>query len=144
MQDILNPNDKNQVSTNEEEAMSQVSLRKGYWFFFDDEGDDISIHGSAWSGKETVYFNNKKVSEIRNITSRSGTHHFEAKQHSYKVEFQITSLRQGTLEVRVFKDGHLLGQESASIQKKPVPWWHYLVYATVGACLGFAMAAYFS
>ena len=34
--------------------MSQVTLRKGYWFYFDHEGNDISMHGSAWSGKETI------------------------------------------------------------------------------------------
>jgi hypothetical protein len=58
------------------EKMSQVSMRKGFWFYFEHQGHDISVHGSAWSGKETIYVDNHPVSDKRNLTSFTGKHDF--------------------------------------------------------------------
>jgi hypothetical protein len=51
-------------------------MRKGFWFYFEHQGHDISVHGSAWSGKETIYMDNHPVSDKRNLTSFTGKHDF--------------------------------------------------------------------
>lgn len=55
---IINKVDKmqySQTNTNtRKEDMSQVTMRKGFWFYFEHEGHDISVHGSAWSGKDVT------------------------------------------------------------------------------------------
>jgi hypothetical protein len=113
--------DHNQSSN---EKMSQVSLRKGYWFYFDHEGNDISMYGSAWSGKEKVYFNNKEVSSFRNISSRTSEHCFEQKGHQYKLSTNLTSFLKGSLEVTLYCDDKLIKTEAVSaIGDKKYSWW---------------------
>lgn len=104
--------------TNRSDNMSQVSLRKGYWFYFDHEGNDISMFGSAWNGKEIVYFNNKPVSEFRNITKLKSQHRFEAKGRQYKVKTEMKSIMRGTLKVTLECDGDIIDSEEVSYSPK--------------------------
>lgn len=109
-----NPTINENGTTLRKEKMSQVSLRKGYWFYFDHEGNDISMFGSAWNGKETVFFNNRPVSSFRNLTKFKSEHHFSENGHDYSVKTEMTSILRGTLVVKVFCDGELIQTESLS------------------------------
>ncbi len=129
--------------------MSQVTLRKGYWFYFDHQGNDISMHGSAWSGKETVYFNNKSVSSFRNISKRKSEHCFNENGHAYKVVTHMKSIMRGSLEVALYCDDELVQKESVTyVQKESVTyaqkgdflkdlWKYLLVGAIIGGLIGF-------
>lgn len=110
--DSINPAQTSTDTGNDD--MSQITLRKGFWFYFDHEGNDISVHGSAWSGKETVYFNNREVSSSRNLTSLSGIHHFTENKNDYRVEVKVTSLIKGTVETTLFCNDQQIGSESKS------------------------------
>ncbi|MFQ3191454.1 MAG: putative membrane protein [Paraglaciecola sp.] len=96
------------------DKMSQVTLRKGYWFIFEHEANDISLQGSIWTGKETAYFNNKPVSSFRNISNRKSEHTFSEKGHAYKLCTSMTNVLRGTLKVDLYCDDELIQTESVS------------------------------
>jgi hypothetical protein len=120
--------------------MSQVTLRKGYWFYFDHEGNDISMHGSAWSGKETIYFNNKPVSSFRNLIRLKSEHFFNENGREYKVVTNMKSILRGTLEVALYCNDELVQIESVTYAKKGTfrkDFWKGLwIYILLGAITG--------
>ena len=95
--------------------MSQVSMRQGFWFYFTHNGHDISVHGSAWSGKESVYVNNHPVSIKRNLMSFTGEHHFEHDGVKYKVKITVASILRGQIVTELYADGELAGKESLAM-----------------------------
>ena len=107
------------ITTNErKEKMSQVSMRKGFWFYFEHQGHDISVHGSAWSGKETIYVDNHPVSDQRNLTSFTGTHDFTVDNNEYEVIIKVISIFKGSIEVSLKCNGQIVGKESKTMLEK--------------------------
>jgi hypothetical protein len=129
------------IEIQRKDNMSQVTLRKGYWFYFDHEGNDISMHGSAWSGKETIYFNNKPVSSFRNLIRLKSEHFFNENGREYKVVTNLKSILQGTVEVVLYCDGELVQTESVTYAKKDTfikdLWKYILVGAITGGLIGY-------
>ena len=97
-----------------ENKMSQVSVRNGYWFYFDHEGNDISLCGSIFTGKEKVFFNNKEVSSFRNMNSTKSEHSFEKNGHCYVLKTHQTSILKGEVVVSLFCDDELVQSETLS------------------------------
>lgn len=127
------------------EAMSQVTMRKGYWFYFEHEGHDISVHGSAWSGKEAVYVDNHPVSDIRNLTSLTGEHHFVIDNNQYHLTIKMTSILRGTMEVTLRCNDKIVGVESKSYAtktngKKVIK--ELLILMAAGAVVGYLFARF--
>ncbi|MFT7560557.1 MAG: hypothetical protein ACI93R_002478 [Flavobacteriales bacterium] len=81
-----------------------VTLKKGYWFFFEDNGTKFAAQGSIWSGKETIYADDEIVSSKRSF-SRSSIHSFELNGHAYSVKFHMSNILTGALECQVTRDG---------------------------------------
>jgi hypothetical protein len=121
--------------------MSQVTLRKGYWFCVDHEGNDISMLGSAWSGKEIVYFNNKSVSSFRNNSKLKSEHNFNEDGRAYKVVTNVKSMLRGTLEVTLYCDNELVQTEIVTYAKKGTLlkgiWKYLLVGVIMGGLVGY-------
>jgi hypothetical protein len=129
------------IEIQRKDNMSQVTLRKGYWFYFDHEGNDISMHGSAWSGKETIYFNNKPVSSFRNLIRLKSEHFFNENGREYKVVTNMKSILRGTLEVALYCNDELVQTESVTYAKKGTfikdLWKYILVGAITGGLIGY-------
>ncbi|MBT1449291.1 hypothetical protein KJ365_00230 [Glaciecola sp. XM2] len=129
--------------------MSQVSMLKGYWFYFKHNNNDISVHGSSWSGKEVVYFNNHPVSMKRNVTSFKTTHEFEAEGVNYTVNIHLVSVLKGAVETEVFANGESIGKETLAITKKGAkkePWYKVLAFIAAffvaGAAFGYFVVSF--
>jgi hypothetical protein len=95
----------------------QVTVRNGYWFFFEDDNNKIAMHGSAISGKETIYVNDEVVSETRNYRFKS-EHLFKIKGVKYKVEFKVKNMLKGELVCRLFREDKLLKTETKAYFQK--------------------------
>ncbi|MFC4700521.1 hypothetical protein ACFO4O_10150 [Glaciecola siphonariae] len=122
------------------DQMSQVSLRKGYWFYFEHEGNDISMFGSVYSGKEKVFFNNKEVSAFRNLNNFKSQHSFEKNGHHYEVKTRMTSILKGEIEVSLYCDGELIESDTvAQISRKN---WKSVLVSFVGLFVLFIMLGY--
>lgn len=91
--------------------VEQVTFRDGYWFIFEDGEDEVAANGSAWSGKEWVYFNDQLVSEKRNATSRTTEHEFTSGQNSYKLVFYMKNMLKAELECTLYKNGKQIGYD---------------------------------
>ena len=107
-----------QSQVSRREHMSQVSLNNGYWFYFDHEGNDISMWGSVFNGKEKVSFNNEVVSSFRNLSSTKSEHAFTKNGHEYLVKTHMTHVLRGELNVTLFCDGKEVASETLSQLEK--------------------------
>ena len=71
--------------------MSKVTIKDGFWFFFEDDGIEIAVNASAFSGKETVYVNDNPVSEKRSYGFLS-LHNFQYKGKHYRVKCDVVNI----------------------------------------------------
>lgn len=127
------------------EKMSQVSMRKGFWFYFEHQGHDISVHGSAWSGKETIYVDNHPVSDKRNLTSFTGKHDFVIDNDKYEVGIKVLSLFSGTIEVTLICNDKIIGVENKTWIEKGSNkklFQEFLLLLAVGATFGYLTGRY--
>lgn len=85
----------------------EVTVRHGYWFYFDDGGLKITAYGSGMSGKEIIYVGDEAVSTKRAIRFHS-KHPFDHGGHRYEVEFVMKNLWSGEIECVLSKDGAVL------------------------------------
>ena len=123
-------------------AMSSPNFIDGYWFYFNDGDTDIAVHGSAWSGKETVYVNDNPVSSKRELLKTVSEHQFVHSGHQYQVRYHITSLMRGDLQCEVFKDGELLASQSkAFVSSSKRSWLNIVKMFGVGFIFGLSAVA---
>jgi hypothetical protein len=128
---------KTSPATNHE----QVTLRHGYWFYFNDGDTRITAFGSGVSGKEIVYVGDETVSSKRHLGMRS-SHRFSHQGNQYEVEFAIRSLWTGALECILVKNGQILDRTTKAYlvkggQNYKRLWQTTLAMALVGAVIGF-------
>lgn len=139
------------VSLESERPMSKVSMSNGYWFYFKHNDNDISVHGSAWSGKESVFLNNHPISIKRNLTRFSGNHSFSEKGVDYRVQIKLTSFWKGGVSASLYADEELISTEDLAFipnakngQKSSAKWrdflWFLLVMFGVGLAVGYFVA----
>lgn len=137
---------------NLDENMKSVSMRNGYWFYFEVDGLEIVAHGSAYSGKETVYINDNPVSEKRNLFSTNGTHTFQHQGKQYKVTFDVTNILTGKLTCKLFIDETLQAEQTkayveSSTQGILTFLKTFLIFVLVGGGIGLIagmLASYFA
>ncbi len=135
------------VSNKEQQAMQNASLFKGYWFYFQDGDTEIAVHGSAWSGRETVYVNDNPVSDKRVLHKLKSEHKFTHNGKEYRVVFDVTNPLTGAIECSLYS-GYtgrklLAKQTKAFIEKGNKSVWVtlltlFLIGAGVGALMVFA------
>jgi hypothetical protein len=103
--------EKKRMNTSTMNENTKVTLRKGYWFYFEDAGLKITAFGSGFSGKEIVYINDEIVSEKRNYRFKS-THYIQHNGARYKVSFEMKNMITGELICSLTKNNELLHTES--------------------------------
>lgn len=115
----------------------KASLKHGYWFYFDDKGTQIAAHGSALSGKETVFIDGEIASTKRSL-SRKSTHDFQYKGHNYQIVFFMGSVLKGTLSCSLYKEGELVTATTKSYSTQTFRWKIFFAAMAVGALCGFS------
>jgi hypothetical protein len=113
----------------------KVSLKHGYWFYFEDEGSQIVAFASALSGKEVVFVDDEIVSSRHNFRLKA-THSFEHKGHQYELIIALENLFKGTINCSLQKDGGLLNKTSKSFHQRSLKKL-FLVSLCIGALCGF-------
>ena len=83
---------------------STVSFRGGYNFLFEDEGHLIRVHGSAVTGKESIYVDDKLVTDKRSLGRRSCLS-FAIDGIEYEAEFYVANLLTGETHCSLIKEG---------------------------------------
>ena len=91
------------MSDNIEQPSITSSFLKGIVFNFSDGNNKIKVVSSMKSGRETVYFNDEKVSEKRSM-KRQSQHKIVINGTVYEVEFNVTSLLDGIIKCTLIKD----------------------------------------
>jgi len=121
-----------------------ANLKDGFWYEFTDGDDEIAVHGSAWSGQETIYFNDEKVAEKRNLTSLKEEHIFEKDGHTYRVQLITTSLLKMQVMCQVWKDDVMLGSQTKGLITKVDSrklFWGGLLFVLAFFGLGYIVGA---
>jgi seryl-tRNA synthetase len=92
-----------------------VTLKNGYWFFFDIEGHQIAANG-VMSGKESVYVNDELVSKKWSFFGTK--HYFKINNTDYLIDFEMASQFRGEVQCRLFKEGTLIATELKAFYNK--------------------------
>jgi hypothetical protein len=130
-------------NTTKNTPISNVGYLDGYHFEFEIDGYKIHTHGSAKSGKEQVYINDKKIAEKRSF-KRKSILNFVLDENKYEIEFNMVSLLTGELHCSLIKNGtHIKTHKKAlkryyQIGSKRTLLWLFLIGGLVGY---FVMAA---
>ena len=128
-------------ANNKKDTMSSANFIDGFWFYFQDGDTDIAVHGSAWSGKETVYVNDNPVSSKRELLKLVSEHEFVHNGHQYRVRYHVTSLIRADLECSVYKDGQLLAAQTKGVVKTAKQGWLTILKMFVFGLIFGALAA---
>lgn len=116
----------------------KVSLKHGYWFYFEDEGTQIVAHGSALSGKEAVFIDGEIASTKRSFKRKSSLE-FQCQGHNYQVVFFMESILTGTVSCSLYKEGELVSSTTKSYTTKTFYWKTFFTAMAVGAIFGFSL-----
>ena len=80
------------------------SLRKGYSFSFNEDGNQISAWFSSISGLEKIYVNDELITSQRNI-SKNSTNTFVVDGTEYSINLDVVSIRKGPFVCTLSKNG---------------------------------------
>lgn len=123
-----------------------VTVRNGYWFYFDDHGLKITAFGSGISAKEIIFVEDEIVSSKRSIAFIS-KHSFSHKQDNYEVEFLMKNYWTAEVECVLSKNGQIISRATKAYYKKDDPRsmrelkMHVLVGVVTGAVITFLVLA---
>ena len=92
-------NNKNNLNKTDDGA----NFKSGYNFEFAQDENSIKVHGSAKSGKEQVFFDNKLVVEKRSFGFKSYLS-FHENNHHYEIEFKVANILTGEVHCTLIKD----------------------------------------
>lgn len=120
-----------------ESGRDKVSLKHGYWFYFEDEGARIVAYVSALSGKEVIFVDDEIVSNIRNFKF-SATHSFEHKGHQYEMTIALEKILTGTISCNLHRDGMLVHKTSKSFHQYDLKRL-FLISLCAGLVTGFGV-----
>jgi hypothetical protein len=123
-------------------SMSRVTLKSGFWFFFEDEGIEIAVNASAFSGKETVYVNDNPVSEKRSYGLLS-LHNFQYKGKHYRVKCDVVNIWTQNVECSLSINGKVQFTETKAYITGGIKGFIKLLVLWIGfgATVGFAAAS---
>jgi hypothetical protein len=111
-----------------------VSLRNGFWFYFNEVEPRIVVFSSAVNGREAVLVDEEIVSEKRVLFSRTGIHHFEHQGSAWTVTVALTNLWTGEITCTVFRNGVEVAKSTkAYLDRKRKLWPPFLIGAVCGA-----------
>jgi len=107
----------NNDSSHSVKVDDSVNYKTGYNFEFVQDNNVIKAFGSAKSGKEQVFFNDKLMAEKRSFGRRSCLS-FDSNGYHYEVEYHVTNLFTGELHCTLIKDGVHVKTFKQSLAKK--------------------------
>jgi len=126
------------------ERENSVGYGDGYHFYFDIDDDLIHAHGSAKSGKESIYVNDKLVTSKRSFRRKS-CHTFKIANCNYEIEFYMANLSTGELHCTLIKNGtHVKTQKKSLKQYYHIANKRTLIWsAIIGAISGWSAMYYY-
>ncbi|WP_417658322.1 hypothetical protein [Pseudidiomarina sp.] len=117
-------------------------LRNGFWFYFTHNNHEIAAHASGFSGRETIYVDDSKVSTKISWRFKSG-HEFELDGHKYRVEFDVVSIWKGQIACHLYIDDKRVetNEHAMAINKTKLGWKTFFIMFVAGLIFG-ALSAY--
>lgn len=87
----------------------EVTLKDGYWFVFDADGEELIINASAWSGREDFYICGERVVSNRSLIKKNKPFRFSKDGHQYEVRIKISNFLTSEWECTALKNGKIIG-----------------------------------
>lgn len=125
--------------------MPEISMKKHLWCHLEYEGYRISVHFSAWSGKEVVYIDDHPVSEKRNLLSFTGKHAIVLNKVPYTLELELINPFTYRVELRLKKGARtIIRKQHSSIGASKKSLIYASVFVSCFMIFGFAFGYIFS
>ncbi|UTW58897.1 hypothetical protein KFE96_00910 [Kordiimonas sp. SCSIO 12603] len=99
----------------------EVTLKDGYWFVFDADGEELIINASAWSGREDFYVRGEKVASNRSLIKKNEPFRFTKGGHQYEVRIKTSDFLTSEWECTALKNGKIVGIASKAYYTG-TPW----------------------
>jgi hypothetical protein len=139
MEPLTDSENKDEKQMSASSQSNVVSFREGYNFVFEESGHLIRVHGSAVTGKESIYIDNKLVVEKRSFGRRSCLA-FTLDGCSYEAEFYVANLLKGETHCSLIKEGVHVETLKKSLKKsRQVNTKSVIRLFLYGALVGFVM-----
>ncbi|PHZ85726.1 hypothetical protein [Paremcibacter congregatus] len=113
--------------------MSSAGIVNGYLYNFTDGNDIITMKASAWTGTESIFFNDELISKKKKY-GFSSRYKFARNDHNYEVNINVTSPFAGRVECLVLKDDHVIGREEKGLYSGGVT--NFLIILLTSLCIG--------
>jgi hypothetical protein len=117
------------------ESAKGVSLRNGYWYYFNDGDIRITVFASALSGREAVFVNDDVVSVKRKFGFRSA-HEFRHGASTYSVSITVSKMATAEITCALSKDGQPLATTSKAVFRGRRHFWTLVAIGAVAGALG--------
>jgi len=99
------------------EVKNDVAYRDGFHFYYQYQDHTIHAFGSAVTGKEIVYLDDKIVAEKRSF-GRKSCLSFEINTKSFEIEFNMVNLFTGELHCSLIQEGVHVKTFKRALKKK--------------------------
>jgi hypothetical protein len=111
-----------------------VSMTKGFWFVFKDGNNEIVAGGSAFTGKEFVFFNKELIVQERSM-KKTTKHVFFQNNNKYEVVFNVPEIMKGKIECSLYKNDSIIKRYKSHVAHK-FSFKTLLVYIALGVAYG--------
>ena len=115
----------------------EAGIRNGFWFFFELDGHQVTIHNSAISGRERVWVDDELVAT--GITWRKTSRRtIEIDGRPVEVVLSLPSLLVARMTCELRHNGEQLAYAEKEVRPdKPVSPWAIVVSVLLGAAAGY-------
>ena len=126
------------MSANTENHKLEASISKGYWFFFEVEGQQISVHASALSGRKRIWLDDEVVND--GSWRLKSKHQIMVNNKSFYLELKIQSIIKGELICNLYEGETRV----ASAQSRLKFYWRKAALIFLGSAIaGFLSGFWF-
>jgi len=113
-----------------------VSITKGVTFAFEDQGKEIEVTCSLFSGKQTIYVNGKQVFSTHSFRLKS-CQSFTSDNEDYEVELELENLLTHKIRCTLIKNGAHLKTQHFGLLSTKYALMIFMMFFVGGALSGF-------
>jgi hypothetical protein len=114
----------------------EVGLRNGFWFFFEVEGHQVSIHNSALSGREKIWVDDELVANHLSWSKRS-QHVMDIGSRPFDITIATPSLTSGRVICTLSHNGKEIARAEKQLNTRKTSPWALVASVLIGMAVGY-------
>ena len=112
---------------------------RGWWFYFDVEGHQVAVHGSALTGRERIWIDDEEVVNMISWQFRT-EHRIAVDGRPLIVEFAMEDWKTGHVSCELKSDGARIAFAESRLMDTRSFWKSMAIGMASGAVVGWVVA----